>query len=263
MKNICYLCGLSISGQQSNDHVVPKQLIKRKQPKVKGFDYAGMLPSHPKCNNQFPPEIYCQKALWLLSVLQDDNCMTVLDNIDNPNIKIKAINSDYNLDFSKKDLKFFKLIDVRNKDIADCSNQTFFKNKPMIDPLKQPLFVSLSVFAKSAAALLVSRKLKFLPTQWRIIAIPYYGKDNTIDFDELVGNTKPFDIGVKVWLKPVNNDNWWVIFKAFNMVVFMFYWFSCISNDIAEISPFRSDAQCFEFQCPRLVDLINYQWKQI
>lgn len=263
MKDICYLCGLPISGRKSNDHVVPKQLLKRKQPKVKGFDYAGMLPSHAKCNNQFGPETYCKKAMSLIHVLHDNNCFLKRRHPDNPNIEILAINSNCLPDFSTQDLRFFKFIDVRNKELSEWSNPSFFTGKPKTNPLEHALFVSLSVLAKSASALLVSRELKYIPKQWRIIAIPNYGKHNTIDFDELVGNTKPFDIGVKVWLKPVNNGNWWVIYKAFDMVVFMFYWFSCISSDIVEISPFRSEAQCFEFQSPRLIDLINYQWKQI
>ena len=61
MKDICYLCGLPISGRKSDDHVVPKQLLRRKQPKVKGFDYAGMLPSNAKCNNQFGRKLIVRK----------------------------------------------------------------------------------------------------------------------------------------------------------------------------------------------------------
>ena len=68
MQDICYLCGLSISCQKSDDHVIPKQLITRKQPKVKGFEYAGKLPSHAECNNRFGPEIS-----FLISLLFDHN----------------------------------------------------------------------------------------------------------------------------------------------------------------------------------------------
>lgn len=264
MKDICYLCGQPIPCQElSDDHVVPKQLIKRKQPKVKGFDYAGTLPSHVKCNNQFGPEIYCQKALSLIRVLHDDSCFVTRRHRDDPNIVIQAINSDYLRDFSQQDLRFFKFIDVRHEDISEWSKPSFFANKPKTNPLEQSLFVSLAVLTKSAAALLVSRQLKTLPTQWRIIAIPYYWKDNTMDFDELVGDTKPFDIGVKVWLHEVNNGNWWAIYKASDVVVFLFFWLSGICSDLAEILPFRSDAQCFEFQSMRLIDLVGYQWKQI
>ena len=43
MTKVCYLCGKGISVEDvvSDDHVVPKQFIKRSQPKTKGFDYAG------------------------------------------------------------------------------------------------------------------------------------------------------------------------------------------------------------------------------
>ncbi len=160
-KNICYLCGLPVSGQKSDDHVVPKQLIKRSQPKVKGFDYAGKLPSHDSCNTRFRPEISCQKALRLISVLQDDNYFTIRTHQDNPDIKILAIDSDCLSAFSQQDLQFFKFIDVCNKELSKWSNPSFFTGKPKTNPLEHALFVSLSVLAKSASALLVSRELKY------------------------------------------------------------------------------------------------------
>ncbi|MBN2019027.1 MAG: hypothetical protein JW749_02245 [Sedimentisphaerales bacterium] len=264
MKDICYLCGKLIQHEElSDDHVVPKQIIKRKQPKTKGFDYAGVLPSHEKCNNQFGPEKCCQKAMKLIEVLHDDNCFLKRQHRDNPNINILAINSACLSDFSRQDLKYFKFIDVRNKGLSEWSTLSFFTDKTKTDPIRQSLFVSFSVLAKSAAALLISRRLKNIPKQWRIIAIPYYGKGNTFDLDDIAGNTKPFDIGVKVWLYPANNGNWWITYKACDIVVFMFFWLSGISSDIEEIVPFRPSAQCFEFQSTCLIDLIDYQWKQI
>jgi hypothetical protein len=75
MAQTCYLCGLPIdAGPVTDDHAVQKLLISRKQPKAKGFDYGGVLPVHPKCNNEFGPERYCGKALELIAVLRDEKC---------------------------------------------------------------------------------------------------------------------------------------------------------------------------------------------
>lgn len=87
MNDICYLCGTQVLVSEiTDDHVVPKQFIKRSQPKVKGFDYAGVLPSHESCNNEFEPEVYSQKALILIKALYDENCFLKRQHRDNPNI---------------------------------------------------------------------------------------------------------------------------------------------------------------------------------
>ena len=69
----CYLCGTPLEKTGvSQDHVVPKTLRVRKQSKVRGFRYAGTLPTHRKCNNEFGPETYVGKALDLIAALNND-----------------------------------------------------------------------------------------------------------------------------------------------------------------------------------------------
>ena len=46
---VCYLCSELIAENPSKDHVVPKQAIKRAQPRAKGYDYAGTIPTHDDC----------------------------------------------------------------------------------------------------------------------------------------------------------------------------------------------------------------------
>lgn len=148
MTEVCYLCGQPIpSKESSSDHAVPKQLIKR---------------------------------------TQHENCFIKRRHRDDLNVEILALNSDCFPDFSERDLRFFKFIDVRDKDYGDWSSPSFFADKPKNNALKQALFVALAVLAKSAAALLVSRQLKTIPSQWRIVAIPYFEKENTVDFDKLL-----------------------------------------------------------------------------
>jgi 5-methylcytosine-specific restriction endonuclease McrA len=76
---VCYLCGKPIAAQpQTGDHVVPKTLLEGQPPKMRGFEYAGLLPAHKKCNNEFGPESYTQRALELLDALHSPECTASL-----------------------------------------------------------------------------------------------------------------------------------------------------------------------------------------
>ena len=263
MNEACYLCGKQIAADASDDHVVPKQFVKRAQPKVKGFDYGGVLPSHAECNNEFGAERVSQKALALIRVLHDENCFLKRQHRDNPNVTVLAINSECLPDFTEQDLAFFKFIDVREKDYAEFSKPSFFQNKPKTNALQQALYIALAVLAKSAAALLVSRHLKAVPPQWRIVAVPYFGKDNAVDFDQLLGNTKPFDVGLKIWIRRMEKGDWFAIYKARDVVLYLLFWFSGDSGQLDGIARIFSDADRFLFEGSRLMDLVAYQWKKV
>ncbi|GAG47616.1 unnamed protein product, partial [marine sediment metagenome] len=194
-----YLCGEEIEGLASKDHVFPKQFIKRKQPKVKGFAYAGVLPTHEECNNKFGAERMCQKSLQLIDALYNPEFL-ILQHKNNPEIEIMAFDSDCLLGFTKSDREFFKIIDARNTSIKELSDTEFYKDKTKTDPRKQALNIALSVLAKSAAAVLVRRYDISPNTSWRILCIPYHGASPELNFDDLLGNTKPFEVGVKLWV---------------------------------------------------------------
>lgn len=264
MTKVCYLCGKGISVEDvvSDDHVVPKQFIKRSQPKTKGFDYAGKLPSHEKCNNRFGPEIYCQKAITIIQVLYNENCFVKRQHRDNPSITILALNSDCFPGFTDRDLKYFKLIDVRNLDISEISNPEFFNDKVKTNPKKGALFSALSVLTKSAAALLVSRNLSELPEHWKVLAIPYVGA-HKVDFDELFGCTKPFEIGVKCWIKQMESGDWFVAYKAEGVLVYFLFSVTGDKPTLDGISKIFSDADIYKFEGDRLMELVDFEWEKV
>lgn len=75
----------------NKDHVFPKQFIKRKHPKAKGFSYQGVLPTHQKCNNKFgesksDSESMVKKALKLINVLLNDDSHIIRQHKENPEI---------------------------------------------------------------------------------------------------------------------------------------------------------------------------------
>jgi len=261
----CYLCGNEIADGEvvSNDHAVPKQLISRGQPKVKGFDYGGYLPSHDRCNNEFGPETYCIKALDLISVLHDPKCMGKFQHTRNQSIVVLAINSDCLKDFTHRDRAFFKIIDVRDKTVAQFSDPEFFAGKPKATPLRDALFTALAVLTKSAAALLVKRHLPTPPTRWRVLAIPYTGATDEADFDEIFGDTEPFDLGLKVWLKRFPTGDWFALYRAYNVLVFFLFHFSDDDSMWTGMCDRFRDAERLCFEGSNLNELINYRWKSV
>lgn len=262
MNDICYLCGLEVSGEKTEDHVVPRQFIKRQQPKVKGYDYAGVLPSHGACNNNFGPETYTQKALALIKALYDENCSLKQQSSDNPEIQIMVINSECLPGFTQRDLEFFKLIDLSESNYEDWSNPAFFRTKKKTNVKMEALFTALAVLSKSAAALLVSRYLHSVPDYWRIVAIPYIGAA-TVDFDELLGDTKPFEDGVKAWIRQMENSDWIVVYKVEDVLVYLLFWLSGEKSVIAGVMNIFDDAERLLFEAMNLNHLINYQWQRV
>lgn len=88
------MCGSSLSNAGSSaDHVIPKTLIARTQPKAKGFDYAGTLPTHASCNNEFGPETYAAKALELLEALHNPEFFFEYRHPKEPSALMMAVNS--------------------------------------------------------------------------------------------------------------------------------------------------------------------------
>lgn len=261
--SICYLCGEPIQDEQSADHAVPRQLMVRKQPKAKGFDYGGTVATHAKCNNRFGPETYSAKALELIGALHDERCFTIRQHASDPSIKMMAVNAECLPNFTDRDLRFFKLIDVRDKEIAEFSDPSFFNGKTKTNPTREALFVALMVLTKSAAALLVARHLDSVPSKWKVLAIPYSGATDELDFDVIFGTTKPFDVGVKVWMRPFECGDWFVLYRTRGALVYFLFNFSESQTTWnGMIERFR-DAQPLAFDGTSLNELLTTGWRRI
>ncbi len=128
MNPICYLCGEEIINEiPTGDHVISRQFITRNQPKVKGFDYGGELPTHRDCNTRFGPEKMCSKALQVLGAI---NIGQIYTNSQNPTISIQTFRKEELSSFSKEDCEFFGLIDTPNNNYEGWAhNSDFFKDK--------------------------------------------------------------------------------------------------------------------------------------
>lgn len=263
MAQLCYLCGKAIAGQVSDDHVVPATFIDRDQPKARGYDYAGKLPTHPECNNRFGPETYVSKAIDFIIFLEGEDGQIKVRYRDRPDVEVQALDASKLPGFTQRDIEFFKLIDVREIDQADWSNPDFFQDKIRTNPKRDSLGVALSVLAKSAAALLVKRELKHVPKEWRIYAIPYIGASEGINFDELIGPTLPFATEFRAWMKLIGEGpDWMVIYRAKSVLIYFVFVFGK-HNAVAHIKEQFSDAQVFEFTGESLNAMLQRGWREL
>lgn len=261
----CYLCSSIIAGPSTRDHAVPKGLIQRSQPKAKGYEYGGVLPTHPECNNRFGPEAYAAKAMDLLRVCTDPSFMLELRHPKDPSIRIATVNSDLLPQFTKADLGYFGMIDGRETFEQAIASPAFFKDKRKSNPVKQALQTSLSVLAKSAAALLFTRFRIAPPGKWQIIAFPYSQNDanSELNFDEEFGGpSKPFDDGLQLWMKPMEDGNFFAIYKARGPMVFFLFVF----GDTRQVRAIRArfaDGDHYYFEGTTIKAMLSTGWTKL
>jgi hypothetical protein len=259
----CYLCGKPVEAHEdSGDHVVPKTLIERTQPRVKGFDYAGKLPSHLTCNNEFGPETYASKALDLIAALYDDDCVFEYPHPANPNFQMMALKSTCLPNFTRRDLSYFKIIDATSKSKAEVHDLDLLEGRRPVNPKRLALFTALAVLTKSAAALLVSRKLAATPNAWDVLAIPHVGDAHALDFDDLFGPTIPFDAGVKVWLGQLETNDYLVIYRVKRVIVYFLFRFSASPAAYIRMLEQFTGGSRLRFEGETLMELVNYAWRE-
>lgn len=262
MKKICYLCAKKIESNQkeSSDHVIPRLFIDREQPKAKGFDYGGFIYTHEKCNNTFGPEDYCRKALKILSKFYDPECITFLQHRKYSSMKIMALNSECFDEFSDKELSFFKIRDVRENTDSEIKDPQFIQESPSTNIEEKVLHTTLAVIIKSAAALMIKRHYKKIPSRWYVSAIPHNADTSNLHFDEIIGKAKPFDKDVKVYIKYIGGGVHLVLFLSYGLMMYMFFYQSENDENLRQISSKFPDAQHYYFKGSCINELLNYKW---
>ncbi|MCH8957622.1 hypothetical protein IIA28_20265 [candidate division KSB1 bacterium] len=264
---VCYLCGQYILPEHEidEDHAYQKVLWKKKQPKVKGLEYGGTITTHRKCNNEFggalaKAEVICKKALILLRLLFDEKSYVKRFYEGDPNLGLLALDSRHITGFSNKELEFFKMNNVSDMEYKSWANISYLEKLDKVDPRRIPANIAITVLAKSVAALLVSRNSALPDSHWKIAVYPGFDKEGNADFDNLYGHTKPFDFGVKVWIKDVSKKDYLVIFKYEKFIAFYHFNFS---DEIAlqQVLPsIFAKENIVHFQSSSLLDLIGYDW---
>lgn len=260
---ICYLCGEPLAKSDVNkDHIFQKQFIKRKQPKTNGFFYAGYLPVHKVCNNNFgcsssKAESICYKALLLLDALQREETLWRTHK-DNPNINLIAIRSDLLPGFTEEDKKFFKLIDVSG--IENLRDTAFFEDKEKILPYEKPLNIALTVLAKSSAGFLVKYHGISPRTKWRILAIPYFVPSSDWDLAEILGCVEPLEVGFKIWVKKFSNGDMFIAYTINRLYVFFCFALTPDKSNFKITNDRLGSDNSYYFESNRLINLVRYNW---
>lgn len=261
----CYLCGEHLGNQEINrDHVFPKQFIKRKKPKTKDFFYAGYLPVHKKCNNNFgcsgsKAESICQKALLLLDALHNDETLWRTHK-DNQDVNIVAVRSDLLPSFTDEDINFFKLINLQSVEYKKWSCPSFFEDKEKILPYEKPINIALTVLAKSSAAFIVKYENILPALKWRILAIPYYVSNSDLNLDEILGHVKPLEIGFKFWVKKFSNGDRFVAYVMGKLYVFFCFALTPNKSNFKITNERLGADNSYYFESDRLIDLVGYDW---
>jgi SEC-C motif len=153
----CYICGDDIEPgeQRSDDHRVPKLLLKGAQPRRRGFDYGGVAPTHPRCNNEFRDEVAAGTALRILRAIHLPHATTLARHPDDPTLAIFAMNADVFGQFSEAEFAFFKMRNAASATTIPTPDEV--RAGPKTNLLRQAVPIALSVLLKSSVALLVDR----------------------------------------------------------------------------------------------------------
>jgi SEC-C motif len=259
---ICYLCGEPIEqdDQNSGDHRIPRVLLGGAQPKRPGFDFAGKAPSHQACNNGFRDESVCLAALRILKGLHNPDSMLIRQNRYDPSIEVQFLDSSYFMGLSARDLDYFKIFDGR--DLGGLPQADHFLGKQKTNLRREATPVVLSVLAKSAAALLISRHGVAVPARWRIWAAGYTADSSLIqDLRKLPEATRPFGDEVDVWIANRNGD-FEVFYHAHGVVVYLWFDFEGGAALEALVERKYADTDRWLFDAEKLTHLLGHIWQR-
>lgn len=262
MCDYCYLCGeLLLPGDNiTENHVISKTLIKRNQPKVKGYKYMGRLYTHRKCNNQFGDETHAKKALELIEAIENPKRSSRFEMVSD--IKILAIDSNYLKSFSRADLKYFHITDVRRKGYRDWANNKFINRIEPVNIYEKPWNIALSVLAKNAAAVLVKDyNVEASTRNWNILAILNYSEADDVDLSKYFGQSVKIDKDIKIYCKKFDNTIDYFFVYCYNQIVVYFYFaFETGYKNINLIKNEYNDQNLLLFQGTNLNDLKDFNW---
>ena len=261
---VCYLCGQLVDASiNSKDHVIPRTLLGKRPPKVRGFDYGGVLPTHPQCNNQFGDETHVRKALQLLGALGDANTTLVRPAPDNLNGCVLALNEEKLDGFSTRDFQFFRFHDARNDSMASFDDSEYYADKPHADIRKTVICTVLSVLTKSAAALLIKRNLGYVPSEWNVVCVRYAEDATRADLSSFFGVPKRFAEDIQVYTKQFEACSWVSIYTTSTARVFFFFLMDDDCEHVERIKKLFHLEECLRFQGESLMDLVGHDWPSV
>lgn len=260
MENLCYLCGKAMDPGQpvTGDHVVPVVFLGKKQPKRPGFDYAGRMPTHQECNNHFSDETYFKQAVHLLELAQSRQMHDPLQISGHASITVLPVTPDQVPRFAGREFRRFGFIDTRAVELQSLKDPAFYADKTRVNLLKTAVQAAIAVKAKSAAALLVKRALREIPTFWRIYASPFE-VEGSPDLSRYFGSIKPFGPNTRASMRQLRSDEWLVVYQHKSFLTFLLFVFHDAEVDPRQVLK-APGCEIHAFSGRALKDLAGYQW---
>lgn len=261
----CYLCGdfIALGDQYTEDHVLPKQFIRRTQPKAKGYQYADKIPTHQACNNEFERERFCQRAAALIPLLLDLERTPTFIKKSNPGHRIVALNAELLPTFGPAELKYFGMIDAREVPYETFTSDEFIIGKPKVIPMKKPAEIWLSVIVKTACAFLIKKGAIEHPTHWRVLVLPFIDEERTFNLEDMFGPMKPFDDGLYIWSGPTEAGDGAAIFRHGSLVTWVLVTTSrdrTFWNRFVALGEATVGHGGYVFNGKSLLELVTYDW---
>jgi hypothetical protein len=258
---ICYLCSQPITStsEVSDDHRVPRSLLRGAVPKRHGFAYAGQAPTHPNCNHHFRGENFVATALRLLGKVKSGKALMVLRHPEDPSIEVQILVEDELEAFRRRDLDYFHLIDRREVDGAGTlPSVDFFKGHQRTNLEREATFVMLSVVAKSAASLLLAQCHMPLPARWHIQTAAWYGTPFGSVAARLSQGIR-FHEKVQVWIGQ-HEGACCALYFAHQVLVGLQFGASDRRDWLDELSAELGQTDRLLFEGATLLELIDYRW---
>jgi hypothetical protein len=162
-----------------------------------------------------------------------------------------------------RELRYFKIIDRRTHSGSPTPAASTFRSAAAVDRFSDALHTALAALLKSAAALVVQRKLRSVPDHWQVLAVPYVGAADSIDFDGLFGTTRPFGKKGKVWLGRLVTDDILVVYRAGAVLVYFFFRFSTTMDGWRRMRNCCIGATRLRFDGVSINEVLLTGWKRI
>lgn len=165
--------------------------------------------------------------------------------------------------FGSRDFRFFGIHDARNDPVEGFDDPAYYVGKPRADLRRTVLCTSLSVLAKSAAALLVSRHLEEPPETWEIVCVWRAGDAMAVDLSPVFGETRPFAPDVRVWTKKLGSCSWNLVYATGTAMACFFFLIDDERKLIEGIRERFPGEPCLRFQEASLMDLVGHDWPAV
>lgn len=165
--------------------------------------------------------------------------------------------------FRPRDFRFSGIHDARNDSPEGFDDPAYYVGKPRTDFRRTVVCTSLTVLAKSAAALLVSRHLAELPDSWDIVCVCGVGDAIGADLAPMFRETRTFAPDVRISAKRFERCSWVSVYVTGSATVCFFFLSDSDRKLVEGIRERFAGVPCLRFQASSLTSLVGNDWPAV